>query len=343
MSKKKDSLDGQLIGVAVAMAVAGIGILAPGLQDAIIGAANSLLQLGLDLSVPQWVGWILLVGGIAFGLLIYSSAQGWIRSKHKQSFAVTHTSFPTQSPVLNREVITSGRDVVVTRICDLSAYFSGGLDVAGALRQQMMMVGDVRSAQRAGNEICYGGLVHIPLQFQFGSAISTGSAIRFFEKDRSENVWLELENEAPPLGVSTNWRQPDSPLSALVCVSVSYLVEESAITSMIEGEAVVVHLSLPSPAIDCVTAYSHLDEIASEFRRVMDRLQAILPATAKVHVMYAGPSSLGVALGRQISHSVHNATWVYNYSRRNDPPYSWAVLVNSEVPEVQYGRGACDV
>ncbi|HEL5310813.1 TPA: hypothetical protein UOJ22_004184, partial [Stenotrophomonas maltophilia] len=66
------------------------------------------------------------------------------------------------------------------------------------------------------------------------------------------------------------------------------------------------------------------------------RLQSLLPKDAEVRLMFAGPSSLGVSIGRQISHSIHNKVWVYNYNRQSDPPYAWAVFVNSDGFEVRH-------
>lgn len=336
MSRQLSDLDSTLMKIAVPAAVAGIGILAPGALDALIGAINSIFRLGLDLVVPAWVGWTLLAIGILLAVFVYCSANGWLPSRQQNYFALTHTSFPTPAPMLGREVADSGRDTVAQRVCDLSPFFGQNLDVVGALRQQALMINDVRAAQRSGQVVCYGGLVHIPLQIHLGSAISTGAKIRFFEKNRNSNNWTELLLRSSPLGVSTEWKISDSPTSAVIRISISYLIDEWAIRSFVDDESIQVHMKVPNPYIDCVISYSQLDEISAELRRSLDRLQSLLPKDAEVHLMFAGPSSLGVSIGRQISHSIHNKVWVYNYSRQSDPPYAWAVLVNSDGFEIRH-------
>ncbi|WP_206862138.1 SAVED domain-containing protein [Lysobacter changpingensis] len=150
----------------------------------------------------------------------------------------------------------------------------------------------------------------------------------------------ELAETAESLGVRTEWVERQGATSAVVRVSVSYTIEEDSVRQALpDGNYIEAHISIAQPRIDSVTAYSQVDEIAREFRNVIDRIRDALSPRAEVHLFYAGPVSLGVSLGRQVSHNIHNSTLVYNYQRQALPPYAWAILVNNAEPTVRFVGG----
>lgn len=342
MNKLVEAHSKSLMSVAVAACIAGIGILAPGALDTIANLANGVLQLHLDLDVPKWVGWVLLIAGVIGGGTLFWLARNASPAARKirKFLAVTHTSFPTPCPPLNRELAQGEDDVVATRVCDLAPFFSEHLDVVAALRQQMVLVSDIRGVQRANDtEIGYAGIVHIPLQFHLGSSLATGAHMRLFEKDRVSSQWIELAATGPELDVQTVWTDVAEPLCAAVRVNVSYLIEEPSVRAVVPNGCIDVSISIGAPRIDAVRAYSQVAELANEFRQVMDSLKVRLPSTAEVHVFYAGPVSAGISLGRQLSQTIHNPTYVHNYQRQSNPAYAWSLLVNGGAHDVRRAGG----
>ena len=82
--------------------------------------------------------------------------------------------------------------------------------------------------------------------------------------------------------------------------------------------------------IDKITHYGQLEAICIAFRQVLDEIHAELPRNVTVHVFYAGPVSVGFALGRRISRTIHNPVIAYNYTANTNPAYAWGVEVNRD-------------
>lgn len=325
--------------VCVAMALLGLSVLVPSIWDGILGVTNSLLRTNVDLEVPKWIGWILLIAGMVGGIGLYlgacRTAGASVTATPDQVLAISHSSFPTNAPRLTASDLGLPGHFVSERSCDLSASFTGRVDPEGALAQQELLIQDVRSLMRvAAYKVAYGGLAHIPLQFQLGHALATGAPWRLFEKNRHQNVWCELVPSGEQLEVSTDWRVDESASCGVIKVCVSYEIDDSSVAEVVREPAVSATLRLDPPRLDAVTAYSQVEELSRAFRSVLDGLRSRLPSHATVHVFYAGPSSVGVSLGRQISSSIHNRTLVYNYSREATPHYAWAIHVNSQRPRV---------
>jgi hypothetical protein len=336
--------------IAKAMFIAGIGVVVPGLLDVFMELINKTFRLGIDLTVPKWAGWLLLASGVALAI--------WLRlqddlSSHspsksgKKYVAVTHSSFPTATQNLGKaDLGVTASDEFVAQACDLSPFFAGASpDLTGALRQQGRLIEDLRASQRSQTESVYGyaGIVHIPLQFHLGSAISTGRNVRLFDKERVSQQWRELQPTGPSLGVEVNWGDaPDGAAIATVRVEVSYRVDAQAVREVVPPPSIEVVISLDNPRLDAVTAYSQIEEMCVAFRKLMDDLHQRLPPHGEVHVFYAGPVCLGFSLGRQLSRTIHPKTFIYNYDRQSRPAYAWSIAANSSQDDVRVAKATCE-
>lgn len=321
----------KLMSVAVLLCIAGIGVLAPSIPDGILGIVNSILKTNVQLDVPPYVGWIMLIGGTVLGifLLVRLDREGdYVAGK--KFIAITHASFATPLSQLGPELSLRKQDEVINRVCDMSACFNNKLDIATAMHLQNALIADVRADQKTPRrELAYAGIVHIPLQFHLGNAIATGEFPRLFEKERASGRWKELEEQGKDLQVRTEWLEVSSPAAAIVRIEISYAIEDEAVYAVAPSNAIEVRIGIAEPKIDAVHTYSQVREIVTRFREAMDRVKDTLPAGAEVHVFYAGPVSVGFSLGRAVSSTIHNATYVYNYDRQSMPAYRWCVLVNS--------------
>jgi hypothetical protein len=234
-----------------------------------------------------------------------------------------------------------------------AAFYSGGVLKApeAAVRLQMDLAGQVRTllGTMPNAEIAYYGKAHIPLVFLAGYALSTDSPIRLYELDRQTGDWRAIEEAGgEDLGLRVDQGAGgDDTRDAVIRVSISYPVDAADVAEALPRPYRDVHLSIEAPNIDSIRTKHQIDTIARAFRRVLDQLKDARPQPKQIHIFYSGPMSLAFSLGRQISATIHPPVFVYNFSAKTTPKYSWALPVNADtspdlliapVPPVAAGR-----
>lgn len=336
--------DGQATGhrgLAFLLVIPGVGLVLPGPKEALVAAANKWASLQLPLDAPWYAGLILIVAGV--GVFIYGEhgarrERSIAAAKPPDTFvALRHQSFDPTTALLQDSAVPArlGRRTIRHVECDQSQFLSGGVtDPAGAVRQQERMTSDLAAIRRADPEaaIGYYGIVHVPLQFLAGCAVSTWHQVVLFDLKRNDQQWRELEQgSGPNLGLTvTTASRPANPVAAVVRIAISYLVPAADAAEIIGGPFEDISMAITPPRIDAVTHYSQIETVCSAFRQILDDLQARLEKDAVVHVFYAGPVALGFSLGRSISRTIHHRVQVHNYNARATPRYAWGVEVNGD-------------
>ena len=329
------------VGLAGLLVVAGIGIVSPGLKDALLAALNKWFGLGLSLDAPYFVGFPLIVAGIG----VYLYGEHGTRQERKLAaaqppgtfIALHHQSFEPPTARLPDSAAPSrlGRRIIRHIECDQSVFFSAGkADPAAAVRQQERILSDISANRRADPDAATGyyGIVHVPLQFLAGCSVSTWPKIALFELTHTDQRWHELERGRGPdlrLTVQT-LQQPPVPAAIAIRIAISYEVPVSDVADVIEAPFKDIRIGLTPPRLDAVTHYGQVEAICLAFRRVLDDIHELHDRSVAVHVFFAGPVSVGFSLGRQISQTIHHRVIVYNYSARATPRYAWAIEINGD-------------
>ena len=320
-----------------ALILSGIAVVSPGFRDALLAYLNNTRKLGLSLDAPWWIGLILIAPGIL--LLILSFVTDRDGTNKGQFVAIRHQSFQPLAANLPSNTLPARmrRRKLQVYDCDQSSFMDRQpIDPAGAVRLQEKLAQHIAGVRRSDPDAALGyyGIVHIPFQFLAGCSISTFPDVVLFELNRNDNKWYQLKdgdgaNLKPKL---TQVVDPANPTAAVMRIEISYPVAPAEVAKVIPRPYREYTLRIDTPAIDKVTHYGQVHAICKLFRQALDGIHNDLDSSLPVHVFYSGPVSLGFSLGRQISRTIHNRVFVYNYTSQNNPAYAWDVDITRDTP-----------
>lgn len=254
----------------------------------------------------------------------------------------------TMEPLLAHSIVDSlPEDLKEANIKELvvdatDLYHDGQLsDPLEAARRQVDLVTRLRDmiTQPKNTAITYYGIAHIPLVFLAGNQLSNKPKIHLLEHNRKLNMWdqLQIGGHYPPIAVEG---MPNHVLSKhgdiVIRISISYPVTEKAIAEIVIAPIASLHLGIKHPKRDVITSEKQLGEYSATFRDVMDEIHNRFPNAAFVHIFYSGPVSLAFNFGRLISKTIHPRVIVYNYSRKDTPPYAWGIEITGSISEPEF-------
>ena len=324
--------------VGIPAMAASFGILGvPGFSAATIHWLDKYLGLHLNFDQSNTAGWVFLVVG-----LVAFVSQGVLSvCKNSPFIALKHTSFVPVGRKLERgDLPTKLRGRSIEELdCDLYTFMNvNPPELEMALRFHSEWAHKAQSLQSVlrSAPIGYYGVVHVPFQFLAGYMVSTFVRVHFFELDRTSGKWKAISSKkGPSLSIGATVIGPEDARDVAIRISVSYSISSSDIAAVLPQEFLDAHLYIGNPRIDAVTAYDQIEAIASRFRALLDDPR--IRAKTK-HVFYAGPVSLGFALGQRISSTIHGTVNVYNFNSKSPVRYPWSVTLAMQEQDVHVRR-----
>lgn len=258
---------------------------------------------------------------------------------NKPLIAIRHQSQEATSPSLEHiDTKILGRPVLPID-CDASlTYENGVMNIpAAALLAEQKLVQEITANLKRypESEVAYYGVAHIPLVMHAGTVVSNKRTIRIFELHRHSGEFIPIAlGDGLDLGESlTDEGGPNDARDAVIRIGISYPIPIEDIQAVIDRPFRSWKLNIACPRIDAVTHEGQLEKLASNFRQVLDIVHNDMPAGTPLHVFCAGPVSSVFRLGQTISRTIHGPVYVYNYSSRETPKYSWAIDVNASADD----------
>jgi hypothetical protein len=256
------------------------------------------------------------------------------RSK-KPLIAIRHQSQQATSPAFN-EINTEhlGRPVFSID-CDASLTYEGGVmkGPQAALFAQTQLARDITSSLQRfpESELAYYGIAHIPLVFHAGAVISNKRTVRLFELGRLSGQFRPIEpGNGADLGITLSAdSNPHNAYHAVIRIGISYPIPMTDVRQVIQRPFRGWNLTVREPKIDLISHEGQIEQLASFFRQVLDEVHNAMPPDTPLHVFCSAPVSAVFRLGQTISRTIHGPVFVYNYSARETPKYSWALDVNA--------------
>ncbi len=344
MADGEDSKSRRAIGVFGAVTgAAGASILSPGFKDAILSGLNSYFHLHLYLDAPPWAGAALLVVAAVL-LLVAFMGQSRIERAFVRVFdgrgssvgtllAVKHIGFVPAVRDIQRQELPADlsrrdlRHLLVDLSTDLTTS-PPSLEAAGA---KQLRIPDQITAILGVNpdaDLAYCGIVQAPFQLLAGYQLSSWARLRLFEWHRHEHRWVALQpGPGTDLGVTTQIDSVGPGSDVAIAVEVSYAVAASDIAASFPDVGRIVRVRVAAPVLDCITHEGQVEGIARQFRAALDETCG-LALGARVHVCCAAPMSVGIALGRMVSRTLHPPVRAHAYDRAAPKRYAWGIEVN---------------
>lgn len=322
---------------------AGIGIVSPAVKEAVLSFLNHRYELKL-FDAPPWMGWTLIGIGLVALLLSFI---GQARLERMITFifngrgstvgtflTVKHTGFvPAVRDIKTAELppVFSRRDLRHLPI-DLGPDLAlSPPAVEAALARQLRMPDQIVTMLGVDptTDLGYCGIVQAPFQLLAGHQLMSWTHVRTFEWDRHVNRWTTLTSgPGPDLGVTTTTATLAVGADVAIAVEVSYAIADAEMLMSVPAIGRIVRVKVATPALDTVTHDGQVTAIARAFRDALDATRSI-SAGARVHVFCSAPMSVGFALGRMVSRTLHPPVRAYAYDRTAAKPYSWGIEINA--------------
>lgn len=334
-----------VVGFGVAATGGGLGVITPGVQDAILTFADH--KLGLKLfETPPVMGWTLIGIGCLF-LLLGFFGQNLIERAVTFVFNGRGSTIGTFLTVKHIGFVPPIRDVQSDELpkalrrrdfrhltVDLGPQLAASpQQVEAAVAQQQAMPASITAmlGMIPNAEFGYCGIVQAPFQLLAGYQLMSWTRVRTFEWDRHASRYAPIEPGAGAnLGVTTTDHVVGAGGGADVgiAIEISYSIAEAEMTTSLPDIGRLVRIGVAAPRIDIVTHEGQIEEIARQFRAALDGTRGIAHG-GRVHVFCTAPMSVGFALGRMISRTLHPPVVVHVYDRSAAKPYPWGLQINA--------------
>jgi len=324
-------------------ATTGLSILSPGVKDAILSRVNQIFDLKLYLEVPPWAGAVLLALGVVLLILAFigqgrlDRASVWIRDGRGASvgtfLAVKHDGFFPLVRKISQDELPSDMRRRDLRHLDIDLSHDLSIDppaLEAALVKQLRMPDQINAilGVTPDADLGYCGIIQAPFQLLAGYQLASWLRLRCFEWHRHDQRWIALTSgTGSDLCVAKTAEQLGVGADIAIAVEVSYAIDSNDIMASVPAVGQLVRVRVAVPELDCITHEGQVVEIARQFRTALDGARG-LPAGAHVHVFCSAPMSVGFALGRMISRTLHPPVRAYAYDRKANKPYPWGLEVN---------------
>jgi hypothetical protein len=192
-----------------------------------------------------------------------------------------------------------------------------------------------RSAKKikGTRKIFYCGIAHIPLVGRLGFLLRNFQ-VEFFEINHNSKKSVLLTNNAVVRGHVFQRSNNGSPGSDVaLIVEVSFKINSQTVQQSLQANVPEIRLSLPSPGLSQIESETDLIALSQQFRTLMNEL-VNGSAVKKIHLFYAGPTSLIFRFAQVLSENTDPEVLAYNYSR-DSGRYSWGMSLNKGAKVVQ--------
>lgn len=196
-------------------------------------------------------------------------------------------------------------------------------DIAAAARSLMM--GDDVFDQR----IAVFPLAPVSACLSLGYHLTSRPNVRLFQHHRDDRTWVWPRIAMPDQDITVTGLGN----SDVECRVVTFLFHLSAVIT----DAVVAELAEPvgrridvRVEVPSTSWLSHPDQIrwvATATRKAFEQAVHDLPRCALWRVLYAGPATIGVAIGQQINPTMYPSVQLYEYRHKETPRYRPSIML----------------
>lgn len=228
------------------------------------------------------------------------------------------------------------RNIVELLINQTDLYNNGRLidpTIAAERQKNAAQDIDLLLSSHPGADLAYFGIAHIPLLFHLGYQMTNKRKMLFFEFNRYTGIWemLQRDDIGPELYIEGLPAEPiNNSGDVLFRISISNTVFLDEVLHIVPLPIASIHLFLKPSQRDVMVSETQLQRYGMAFRKALDQIHEYLPNRQRVHIFYAGPVSLAVYFGQLISQTIDRRIFIYNYTAKDNPRYSWGLEINEE-------------
>lgn len=168
-----------------------------------------------------------------------------------------------------------------------------------------------------------GGLAPVPFSFLMGIQLDDESGVTLMDWDRNGNYWRVLDGKDDGCRfVISGMDKVGEAEEIVLCVSVSYQTNLTAVTSTFSGQPIV-SMTLPILTTDGHWSEAKQEALAQEF---FNTARALCSTNVKrVNLILAAPNSVVIRFGRIYDKRNLPTLTVWQYENGQNQPYPWGV------------------
>lgn len=173
----------------------------------------------------------------------------------------------------------------------------------------------------------YFGLAHVPMTFHLGYEVNRRE-VRLFGNDYDSGRWFELSRNHPaPEIIVSGFPEGTVEESGdvILLMSVSSNIVSTEPSEIVHSPLATIHVRAKNPYRGLINGETALNEFASTFREVVEKINDQFPRVKRIHLFFAGQPTLAFRCGQQINRNMDPEIVVYNYSKRDQPHYRWGL------------------
>ncbi len=329
-----------IAGALLTAGVAVLGLSVGGLPDGEVAYQDHQRTWGLSLRpadvlpreanlVMLGLGTLLLLGGLVVGVMDFVQTYR-LNARRKSIIVEVRGLHSSPDTPVNAADLGLPRGAVDRQVIDFRPSSEGEfVNPALALDKLAGMKRAVESAcgARAPEDVtlAVGGLAAVPCMFLVGMLFDNESAIIVFDWDRNDKKWRLTDGpddskRITPMDPPT---VPAGSKEAVLALSFSYAVDESALGRRFGLDVPVVHLRAEEVLAD---RYWSLEKQQACVVAFTDAIQQLMGAgVQRIHLVVAAPSSLVIRLGMAYDRRLMPDLVVHQYERTSPQGYPWGL------------------
>lgn len=173
-------------------------------------------------------------------------------------------------------------------------------------------------------------IVNVSSAIYLGYLLTSRVNIRYsqYNRDLQSWEWSSKIDNLPDLCVNGLEKIDPNHKEAIIMVSLSVKILHKQIDELNLSEKNRIEITTPSPSEDWLESERQLIESGRIFREILSKLRLEIPDLNLIHLFYAGPTSGGIGIGRQINPKMNPPIYIYEFNRIKKPNYKNSIILN---------------
>ena len=276
--------------------------------------------IALEQNNVQWLGIVMIIVGLIIGTWDYISS----KIKPVRQLLVQYSYQRIFHRPLKEAIDPTRKYWIVSFVMDLQNIRNANKDKLKKIHQSVLRkVNRIKDSR----EVDYCGIAHIPIVAYTGFLLKNQS-VRFLEIQHSTRKPIVLEKgKNQSLTFQKDQIEKSNDTEIAISVSVSFKIVDSKIQSAIGKRIRIQHLELEKNSLSNINSEDDINQLGKEFRTYLCKIHQCYTSLEKVHLFYAGQTSLIFRLGQLISENTDQEIIVYHHDKKLG--YIWGTSINN--------------
>lgn len=155
--------------------------------------------------------------------------------------------------------------------------------------------------------------------------------VKYIQYDRDNQIWSWPKNfprNNLSLKISELFREINTSIKEIIIkVSISSKIRDTQISGLELPIDNKIEIYSENPKEDWLNSEDQVINAGKLFRDVLANVRHFLPNLNKIHLFYAGPTSIAIAMGKQINPTINPPIQLYEFNTNMEPNYSRSIAI----------------